>query len=1272
MKRNITLLTFIILALYCNSQEIFNRSIRWYPGLQVHQFNRCEHNYLWFDNAVFYSGNASIPSYSEVFELDSDNFEVAVDLHNCIYEEVEFATIEEIGATGIIESAILPVVNVEKASDQVFAVVNFIPLRYDTVTGSFQKLVEFDLEIKKTKRGKANLVSQIHAFASNSVLKEGIWLKFRISKAGVHVITYSDLVNAGIDAGSINPSKFRIFGNGAGIVPERNSFARYDDLIENRIYIHGTEDNSFDEGDYILFYAESPTKWVYNIFKQIFEHETNIYDDYTYYFLNIGQENGKRIEVVPYSAVEPNIVVQAFNDYYLHEQDLVNVTKSGKLWVGEEFNEVLGQTFSFTFPELISSEPVKMKIGYLVRSGVTSTFDIYCNNEYLEQIDLLSVNLSSPRFGHISSRNLEFYSGSGNIDLHINFNAPETSSFLWLDYIELNLMRDLVFKGGQLLFRNVKTVKPDNVTRFILSEVHDNVTIWEITDRFSVKQIESRMELNKLDFILSTDSLRQFIAWEPEGLISPEFLGLVENQNLHAIEPVDYVIVAPDLFYDAASELAKLHHQVDGLNSVIVSPEAIYNEFSSGAQDPSAIRDFVRMLYERGKVAGKPAYLLLFGDGSYDPKGRDGVFNNFIPAYESNESLLMTSSYVTDDFYGLLDSTEGYNAETGRVDIGIGRFPVSTVEQSWDAFNKVKTYMTDKPAIYGEWRNEICFIADDEDGNTHFSQAEQLVEIIDTSYKQYHPQKIYLDAFRQQQISGGARYPDVNEKILRAIDGGVLIMNYTGHGGELGWSDEKILDIPTINSMDNLHKLPLFITATCEFSRFDNPELVSAGELVFLNPEGGGIALLTTTRLAFSTANFSLNRNFYQSAFEPINGELPRLGDIVKITKAKSNGILQKNVVLLGDPALRLNYPQNKVTTSNITINSNSLVQDTLSSLSNVTVSGEITDHSGNIMNSFNGVLHIKVYDKPFIISTLANDDGSFEEPFLLQESLLFRGTASVVDGRFALSFVLPKDMDLNYGVGKIMYYASDSNSKTDGHGYYELIVGGTDEHAMADLTGPEIELFLNNYGFISGDIVPNYPQLLVNLNDISGINYLGTGIGHDIVLTIDNDKSASVTLNDAYIPYIDNYRSGTITYNLGGLSEGSHTLMVQAWDVYNNSSQSLINFTISELQGLGISNLYNFPNPVTDETEFRFTYNGNEGDVDVELRFYNLAGKSVGILKGAFYNSPENSMHIKWDGSNENGQRLEPGLYVYDVIITNSLGYISKASGKLVIVNLQ
>jgi len=648
-------------------------------------------------------------------------------------------------------------------------------------------------------------------------------------------------------------------------------------------------------------------------------------------------------------------------------------------------------------------------------------------------------------------------------------------------------------------FRDPHSAAAGNVTRFNIKDASSEVMIWDITDHHNPLNIDYNQDIDNIYFVAPTDSLREFIIVEQETFYTPVSYEMVQNQNLHNIFNADMIIISHDSFVDQANRLVVIHESMDGMNVLVVTPVQIYNEFSSGSQDISAIRDFMRMLYERGLFSDdyNSGYLLLFGDASFDYKHRIHENTNFVPTFESAESLRLTGSFATDDFFGLLDADEGGNS-SGELDIGIGRFPVTTHEEAKAAVDKVEHYVRRDFEVMRDWRNQFCFIADDGDNNLHLHQAKQLISIADTLSPGIRINKIFSDAFTKIAVPGGKRFPDVNTLINKQVDNGSLIINYTGHGGLIGWSEERILDLPMIHNFNNFNNLPLFITATCEFSRFDDPEFTSAGEYVFLNEHGGSIALLTTTRLAYAHANIVVNRRIYEHILEKVNGELPRLGDLVRLSKIPSDQNYL-NFVLLGDPALRLAYPEYEVQT--ISINSKPVTSDadTVRALQEVTVQGEITYSNGSLIDSFTGIIYPKVFDKPSNYSTLGNDNGSYPEEFQLIDRLLFDGKVSVNSGRFEFAFLVPKDISYNYGFGTISYYALDTINMVDAWGAYEkLLIGGFDESTHEDDTGPVINLYLEDKTFVSGDATSKSPLMLAEISDEQGIS-LGAGFNQEI-----------------------------------------------------------------------------------------------------------------------------------------------------------------------------
>ncbi|MFH0866141.1 MAG: type IX secretion system sortase PorU, partial [Bacteroidota bacterium] len=729
--------------------------------------------------------------------------------------------------------------------------------------------------------------------------------------------------------------------------------------------------------------------------------------------------------------------------------------------------------------------------------------------------------------------------------------------------------------------------------------------------------------------------------------------------------------------------LAALHSTYDGYTSAVVTPAQIYNEFSSGNQDISAIRDFVKMFYDRAASADElPQYLLFLGDASYDYKNRISENTNFVPTFQSPRAVNYADSYATDDFFGFLDSLEGPYVNS-LLDIGIGRFPVKSAAEAGYIVDKIAEYLKISNPLNsgngcdgytlgssGEWKNIICFVADDEQSD-FFTDCENFATYIDTTYNNYNIEKIYCDAYVQETGAGGQRYPDVNDAINRRIEKGALIINYIGHGGEVGWAHERILQIADIESWENFHNLPLFITATCEFSRYDDPKRTSAGEMVLLKSDGGGIALLTTSRLAYSNFNAGLNGRFYQNAFKKINGSYPALGDLVIVSKNWNDNVDPnvRNFILLGDPALSLSYPENKVLTTKVNQHDTMSVTDTLKALQKVIIEGIIADPAGQKLTGFNGVVYPIVYDKKSTTYTLGNDSPGNILPFMIQKSILYKGKVSVTNGDFTFSFVVPMDIAYNYGKGRISYYASDGT--TDANGFYEnnyFIIGGTDTTAAFDNAGPEIRLYLNDSDFVSGGMTSENPLLLSIVKDTNGINTVGNGIGHDIVAVLDGNTSNSIVLNDYYEADLNSYQKGTIRYPLEELSDGIHTLSLKVWDIYNNSSETSIDFFVSQSAELALYHVLNYPNPFTTHTEFYFEHNQPCCDLDVQIQIFTITGKLVKTIDQNVLTDGFRAEPIAWDGLDEYGDPIARGVYLYRLKIKNTDGSLAEKTEKLVI----
>ena len=1119
------------------------------------------------------------------------------------------------------------------------------------------------------------------SFADNSKLNSGDWYKIKIDQTGIYKITYDQLKEMGIDVNQVNPASINIYGNGIGLLPTQNDVERPDDMVLNRCEFVGGADGVINRNDYILFYGVGPDTWQFSDAKNKFTHTKHLYDTESHYFIGVNTgDPAYRMEVEGESPLSANQIVTEFDDFNLHEIELENLIESGSIWLGDHFGQVESRVFSFSFPNIISTTASVETIVYgrTVGLGQTSSLIIDVNGQstpYSIQ-GVKPFNLTSAYAQRVVNTT-NIIPNNPVINVTINHNGVGVADEAWLDKIEVNARRSLSMVGSQMSFRDKNSVGAANVAEFRLSSNFANLQVWDVTNPREAKQLVMRSSLGTHQFKYGADSLREFIAHTGASYFSPEFIEQVDNQNLHAHESVNYLIISHPLFLNQANSLAEFHEEKQGLSTRVVNVLEIYNEFSSGTRDVTAIKDYLRMLYTRAQTGddNELKYVLLFGDGSFDNRSDRADNTNFLPTYQSRESMIATASYVTDDYFVLLDDDEG-DGLTEQIDAGIGRFPVQNTEEARQMVDKVKRYMTGSVSGLntintGEWKNRICFVADDEDANIHLNQAISLATKVESEHPSYNVFKIYLDAYKQVTTPGGERYYEAQNDLNELVNRGALIINYTGHGGEVGWAEERVLDLTNIKGWNNGAKLPIFMTATCEFTRFDDPGRTSAGEFTLLNPNGGGAALLSTTRVVFSTPNFNLNTEFYNVALYYLDesGDINRLGEVIRVTKnrrAVSGSTNHRNFALFGDPAVPLNFPRHNVVTKKI---NNQLIGsgvDTLKALSKIVVSGEVQDDQGTVLTDFNGTVVPIVFDKEQTLSTLGNDGDSNKQIFSVQNNIIYKGKVNVVNGLFEYTFVVPKDVGAAYGDARLSYYAwSDVNDATGVE--TQVTVGGTADSVAIDDIAPEIDVFLNDEQFINGGLTNENPSLIAKMFDENGLNTVGTGIGHDITAILDGDQNNPIVLNDFYEADIDQYKSGKVSYQLNDIEPGPHTLEIKAWDVYNNSAKAKLEFVVANQEELRLDHVLNYPNPFTTQTAFYFEHNQPGDLLKVKLQIFTISGRLVKSFEQFMQTTGSRSMPIAWNGRDDFGDKIARGTYVYKLMVTNSTGKKAEQFQKLV-----
>ena len=1119
-------------------------------------------------------------------------------------------------------------------------------------------------------------------FANNSVLREGTWFRIDVAQTGVHKLSRDFLTDElGVNLDGVDPRNLSVWGQPvSGKLPEIVNLTPPDDLTEMPILIEGEGDGSFDDGDALIFFALGPDGSLsYDETLDQFGVTKNIYATTNTYFLRLGNAAGRRVTNLP-TAGGGGESITTYDAFYHFEEDRFNILHelggnshgSGQSWWGEFFRQQRDKEYRnlFRVPDLVTSEPARLRARMALRTDATSRFFLEVEGQTIQ-----SATGGTVRFGAQEQRAAArptLLSGSvtlssPDVSVKLDYPRPGNSdqSEAWMDWISLRARRRLTFAGQeQFAFRDTRSRNQSAVT-FRLGDLPADGRVWRI-DGADIRQAT----LNNGTFTAPAGgTLHEYVAFRMgAGLLSPVGGERVENQNLHAIRSAGMIIVTHPLFLVQAEELAEHRRTHNNLEVAVVTTEQVYNEFSSGRNDAAAIRNFGRMVFERDENL---RYLLLFGDGSFDHRNILELGTTFIPAYEHDGLLTEVGSFPADDFFGIYGLAGANQPLEPDVSVSVGRLPVKTSDEAVAVVSKLKRYDTN-PNTLGDWRTRMTFVGDDEDFGRHTIDVDRVANAVAERKPDLNFDKLYFDLFPQQSLSAGDRFPDVTEGLDRAVFRGALAVTYLGHGGPRGWAQERVLDIPQIRNWSRAAEAedpiqpPVFITATCTFSNYDDAAFVSAGEEALLTPNGGAAALLTTTRPVFSTENFRLTNSTMQAMLDRPDGEWRSLGDIIRIAKnsisdASGNTSLNRDTqnarkfTLLGDPAMVIALPRHSVRTT--MIDDQPITeerQDTVRALQKMKISGEVTDLNGNLLSNFNGQVFPTIYDKPVTKTTLAQDPGSPVLPIEVQRNIVFRGRATVTNGKFSFEFVVPRDINYAFGAGKISYYAADEQQFTDASGFYDrLIIGGTSTDGVTDDEGPVVEVFMDNEEFISGGETTADPVLLVNLTDDLGINVTGNSIGHDLEAILDEDTRNAIVLNDYYEANADDFRSGKVRFPLFDLEPGKHTITVRAWDVANNSATGMTEFLVLADGKDVLTNVFNYPNPFTDRTCFQFDHTLVGQSVDVVVQVYTVSGRLVRTLSETLDFSDGTVRRdncIPWDGTDDYGDQLARGVYLYQI----------------------
>ncbi len=1104
-------------------------------------------------------------------------------------------------------------------------------------------------------------------YVPHSVLASGEIYKVALSGTGVYKLTYSLLERMGVNMNGLNIRTISVYGNGGYQLPENTHEEVPDDIQEIPLKVVDADgDGIFDAEDYLLFYARGIVEWKAESAAS-FVHTLNIYSDYAYYFIKINQAPAKTLETLSSVSATPTHVLTSYRYHGLLEEDLLSPTGVGRLWFKDLFDAVTSRTYAFSLPELTPSSKVDMLLRLAVSSpSYYSYFSYQANGGDVGSIGMRSGN------GEVKSAKYTFTPSSPSFSLTLNYSKPSNTSKAWLDYIEVNASCLLRQYASQVDFRCPEAVGAGNVAEYRIQTLGRSPEVWDVTDPYAYRKVETSQDGGVLSFRLPSDNLREFVSFYGSDLPVPSPIGRAANQDLHAAEATDLVILTPPVFLSYAEQLAELRRSNDRMRVLVVTTSQVYQEFGSGAQDIAAIRNFMRMLYDR-YPSDPPKNLLLFGKVSYDFRNRKGMGTCYIPNYQAENVFNVDECLSTDDFFVKLDDYEGYNNK-GSMDVGIGRLPVSNAEQAATVVQKLRQYASmdllndvksNNVSNLAEWRNMLVFCADDdEDAMGHLFNADRIAIKVAADYPVYNIEKIYMDAYKKVSTSQGQRFPEATEALNQRVNKGCLFMTYMGHGGDNGLAHERFLKRSDISSWTNRYNFHFFYAGSCSFGEYDKLASVSPSEDMLFKADGGAIGVISASRSSYGGTNEAFGMQLLTRALATdSNSAHLTMGEVFAMSKNRCGSV--EMYILFGDPSMTLAFPKTKVKTDSVN-GSAQLHADTLQALSYVTVSGHVCAPDGSIAQDFNGYVYPTVYDKATTVSTLLNNSSSVEKTFKLQKNILYKGKISVSNGRFRFSFLLPKDINYEYGSGKISYYAY--GNKLDANGYDTVTIGGAKDTLISDNHGPEIKLYLNDETFVSGGVTGDSPTLLAEISDENGVNTAGIGIGHDLVAVLDQQEGNPIVLNDYYECEENSSLSGRIRYLLSGLSEGEHCLSLRAWDVLNNRSEATLSFTVMNPKDMVLDHVLNYPNPFTTRTQFYFEHNQINTMLEVRIQVFTVSGKLVKTILHTEFAESFRCGPMEWDGKDDFGGRLAKGTYLYKLSVRTGDGRKAEKIEKLVL----
>lgn len=1168
-----------------------------------------------------------------------------------------------------IPTAINPTVRIYTTKGIQSAVVDFNPII--KTAGGYSKVTNIVFEIFG---GRNNQAKDTDFTVQNSVLAQGNWYKFKVNETGVYKLDRNFFAKLGIP-NDVDPRTIKVYGYGGDMLPLANSKNLHFDLPEVAIQFQGEQDGTLNDSDYALFYAVGTKGW-----SEENATHLNLYSNDAYYYVTYGGTVGKRMQtyIEPAGATTVNYTDYIARSY--DEKNIENIVQLSRKTFGENFGQSFNKQVVLQTPMLNSAKPAKIGVNVAAISQNQSFFNIALNNQQIgtQQVNGKSTSVLGGEGYFYHQMNLN--SETNNFTISFNNNGvPSARGFI--DFVAIDYYKYLAGHNKQFKFNFADAVSQVGVGSFQINSAQDITQVWDVTDRYNATFKPNTA--NTINFKMPLGELREYVAVDQNDFYLPADAPnpKVVNQNLKGTilsgGNVDYIIITTNELMSAANRLANLHKTQSNLNVKVVPLDAIYNEFSSGQQDIVAIRNFIRYVYFAGNQTLK--YVNLMGDASTN---YFDTSSSFVPIFHylytdlsgsSSQNFNDWSTFATDDFYVLLDATEGvFSTQNYRgLDVSIGRMPVTNVQEANAMISKIEQYVGKDNA--GRWKNVYTLLADDVDTGSDVGLQVAINEMADelvASKPYFNVKKVIADSYQQQVVAGGPRYPKAKEDFLNGINNGSLVASYLGHGSATGLGGERYFEIPDIDKLNNVDKYPLFVIMTCDFTRFDDPSQKSGGEYLYLREKSGAIGIFATTRKIGITNAQTVTKVGAKWLFD-YNNTLPNLTMAEALMNTKNENFSESGMIsFIGDPALKLAMPKPNIVITHVNEEPIENFTGSLRALDRVKLKGQVATESGQIISNFNGNLAVQMFDKNQEKTTLVNDGVGDPMTFTTLGETVFRGNASVSNGVFEIEFVVPKDIKIAVGEGKASFYAvKESNILDDYTGANTTIkIGGVNENAAEDNKPPQIKLFMNDETFISGGITNNSPLFLAHLEDENGMN-TASGIGHDMVAILDGDENNPIVMNEFYETEPNNFMKGFLNYPFSNLKEGLHTITFKGWDVYNNLATATLDFVVAADTGLVLDKVLNYPNPFVDYTEFWFQHNRPNETLQAQVQILTVSGKIVKTINQTIVSDGILSRDIKWDGRDDFGDRIGKGVYIYRLKVKSTVsGQQAEKIEKLVI----